>query len=160
MITKKTIFAAAAAAVMALPAASALAQNAQNPNATYSQENPAATDSRMPYDANGGMQGSAVDNNAATGTAGSTLNTSVDEKTMTSFAKVHPEVEKVNREYAEKIRAETNVEKRNKLAEEANREIENVIGDSDISLQEYNRLSMLIQQDANLQKQYHRALNK
>lgn|SRR5690606_15433197 len=136
MITKKTIFAAAAAAVLALPASGAMAQSASTgtPDAAYTQQAPAAT-----KDA---------------------LKTSVDEKTMDEFAKVHPEVEKVNREYAEKIRAENNVEKRNKLAAEANKEIEDVIGDSDLSVQEYNRLSMLIQQDANLQKQYHRALNK
>lgn len=181
MITKKTIFAAAAAAVMALPATGALAaQNAQNPNATYSQENPAATDSRNTNGASigtsagtnsglrgsvdGNIQGSAnngtANNNTVTGTARGSLNTTVDDKTMASFAEIHPEVERVNREYAEKIRKETNVEKRNELAAEANKEIENVIGDSDISMQEYNRLSLLIQQDANLQKQYHRALNK
>lgn len=135
MITKKTIFAAAAAAVMALPASGALAQSATtSPDASYTQQAPAA--------------------------ARDALNTNVDEKTMGEFAKVHPEVEKVNREYAEKIRAENNVEERNKLAAEANKEIEDVIGDSDLSVQEYNRLSMLIQQDSNLQQQYHRALNK
>jgi len=134
MIAKKTIFAAAAAAVMALPVSGALAQSQQNPNAAYTQEAPAAN----------------------TGT----MTTTVDEKTMAEFAKVHPEVEKVNRAYAEKIRTETSTEERNKLAAEANKEIENLIGDSDLSVQEYNRLSMLIQQDADLQKEYHRALNK
>lgn len=159
MITKKTIFAAAAAAMMALPTG-ALAQNAQsaqNSNASYTQENPNATNSRAngttgttQNRANGNARSSATGANAAT----------VDDKTMASFAKVHPEVEKINRTYAERIRKETNVESRNRLAAQANREIETLIGDSDISLQEYNRLSMLIQQDADLQNQYHRALNK
>ena len=135
MITKKTIFAAAAAAVMALPASGAFAQTAAaTPDTAYTKQAPA--------------------------TSTDALNTAVDEKTMEEFAEVHPEVEKLNREYAEKIRAENDVEKRNKLAAEANKEIEDAIGDSDLSVQEYNRLSMLIQQDSNLQQQYHRALNK
>lgn len=181
MIAKKTIFAAAAAAMMALPSTGVLAQPTQNPNAAYSQENRGTTDTRGGVDTrldadtrgnvNGSVKGSLrnsttgnIDNTTLPGTArgaaSGSVNTTVDDKTMASFAEVHAEVEKVNREYAEKIRTESNVETRNKLAAEANEEIEDVIGDSDLSIQEYNRLSALIQQDANLQKQYHRALNK
>ena len=164
MIAKKTIFAAAAAAVMALPSTGVLAQQTQNPNATYSPENHGTTDTRgggdtrLNADTRGNVNGSV--NGSLRGAASGSVNTTVDDKTMASFAEVHAEVEKVNREYAEKIRTESNIEKRNKLEAEANSEIETMIGDSDLSLQEYNRLSMLIQQDANLQQQYHRALKK
>jgi hypothetical protein len=141
-----------------------LAQQTQNPNAAYSPENHGTTDTRggvdtrLNADTRGNVNGSV--NGSLRGAASGSVNTTVDDKTMASFAEVHAEVEKVNREYAEKIRTESNIEKRNKLAAEANSEIETMIGDSDLSLQEYNRLSMLIQQDANLQQQYHRALKK
>lgn len=132
MISKKTVFAVAAAAVMALPvtATSAQAQKTM-PQTGYTQQSGAdATKS------------------------------AIDPKAMEEFAKVHPEVEKVNREYAEKITAEKNVDDRNALAAEANKEIEELVKGSDLSIQEYNRIAMLIQQDANAQVQYHRALKK
>lgn len=132
MISKKTIFAVAAAAVMALPVTVTSAQAQETmPQTGYTQQSGAdATKS------------------------------AIDPKSMEEFAKVHPEVEKVNREYAEKITAEKNVDDRNELAAEANKEIEELVKDSDLSIQEYNRIAMLIQQDANAQVQYHRALKK
>lgn len=129
MLTQKTIFAMAAAAVMALPAA-AIAQDAM-PQTGYTQQSPADA-----------------------------TRTAIDEKSMEEFAKVHPEVEKVSREYAEKISSEANAQDRNALANEANKEIEELVKNSDLSIQEYNRIAMLIQQDANAQVQYHRALKK
>lgn len=76
-----------------------------------------------------------------------------DEK-LEAFAEVHQEVETVNAEYQAKIAATADVNKKNVLAAEANKEMVKIVEASDLNIREYNRIAELVQQDIGLQSKY------
>jgi len=73
---------------------------------------------------------------------------------------VHQEVQEVGTKYQAEIQEATDVADRNELADKANKEIADVIADSNLTPEEYNRIASLVQQDPSLQLRYKQELQK
>ncbi len=84
----------------------------------------------------------------------------ISPEKMAAFAKVHQDVEKLNMSYQEKIQKATTPADKTKLAAEANKEMNQIVGKSNISVAEYSQMASLVQRDKNVHEQYLQALKK
>lgn len=122
---------AIAAAALAIPATAHAQAAPGTPPATYQEQMPATP-----------------------GTA------AVDDVKLQQFAQVHQQVEAVGTQYQAQIAQTTDTDRQSALAAEANQQMLKTVEASPLSVQEYNQIAMLVQQDPALQQKYSQMLGK
>lgn len=84
----------------------------------------------------------------------------VTDDKLKEFAEVHQEVESLSAEYQAKIAATDSPAEKSALSAEANAEMMRLVEQSPLSVSEYNRIALLVQQDIALQDKYRKVLGE
>lgn len=78
----------------------------------------------------------------------------ISDQQMQEFVKVEQKVREVSMNYQEKLSSASDESEISSIAQEANREMTDVVEQSPLSVQEYNKIASLISTDQNLQRKY------
>lgn len=84
----------------------------------------------------------------------------VDDVKLQQFAQVHQQVEAVGTQYQAQIAQTADIDQQSALAAEANQQMMKTVEASPLSVQEYNQIAMLVQQDPALQQKYSQMLGR
>lgn len=83
----------------------------------------------------------------------------VSDKKVNNFVAAYTQVNKINRNYSEKLQGVTDAEKATQLQQEAQGKMQKAVRDSGLTIEEYQRIAGLASSDDQLRERIQNAIN-
>lgn len=86
--------------------------------------------------------------------------TSIDDETVSNFVDAYSDIREIHNEYAQRLQNAQDVEQATNLQQEAQAKMEEAITNSDITLEQYQRIAQQIPQDISLRNRIEAELQR